>query len=117
MKIVKHPIFILLIVVASVVYLAKLFDLKLPNFISFYLNDLLCMPIVFSLCLEAIRALKKDNSLYVPIGAIVVVTLYYVFHFEWLLPKFHARYTADVIDVELYVIGAFLFFRFQKRLF
>lgn len=117
MKIIKHPVFILLIILASVVYFAKLFDLYLPNFISFYLNDLLCMPIILSICLAAIRKLKKDNTLYVPIRVIIVVTLYYIFHFEWLLPKFHPRYTADFIDIGFYIIGAFLFYRFQKYLF
>lgn len=117
MSILKHPIFIAIVTVATGVYLLELFEIKLPWIISNYLNDLLCMPLVLSLSLVIIRILKKDDKLYVPLVVVVIVTLYYAFHFEWLIPKFNARYTADAIDVALYSFGAFLFYRFQKQLF
>lgn len=117
MKILKHPIFILLVILASIVYTSNLLDWKLPHFIKFYLNDFLCMPIVLSICLASIRYLKNDNTIYVPIGVIIIITLYFSLHFEWLLPKFHERYTADFIDIGLYFLGALLFYKFQKYLF
>ncbi|WP_370390466.1 hypothetical protein [uncultured Winogradskyella sp.] len=117
MSILKNPIFISLFSLAVLVHLTKLFGFSLPNSLAFYLNDLLCMPIVLSLCLAAVRWLKKDGHIYIPWVAIILITLYYSFHFEWLLPKFMSRYTADLIDVGLYFVGALLFYVFQKRLF
>lgn len=117
MRILKHPVFIAISVLAVLIYLLKLLAFPMPKIISFYANDLLCMPIVLSICLALIRILKKDETLYVPLGIIGSITAYYAFHFEWLLPKFHHRYTADWIDVGLYIMGAFLFSKFQKRLF
>ncbi len=117
MKILKHPVFITLLSVALIVYLENLLGFAMPRLISHYLNDLLCMPIVLSVCLALIRHLKKDDTIYVPLIIIVLITLYYSFHFEWLLPQFYIRYTADSIDVVLYSIGALMFYIFQKKLF
>jgi len=117
MNIIKHPAFVFIIIVAAIIYAAKLMNVTLPKWTSFYLNDLLCMPIVLSLSLAAIRYLKKDDLLYIPPLAIILITAYYSFHFEWLLPQFNSRYTSDWIDVLLYVSGAGVFYAFQKRLF
>jgi len=75
------------------------------------------MPIILSLSLAAIRYLKKEDLLYIPPLAIFLITAYYSFHFEWLLPRFNVRYTSDWVDVLLYGIGSGLFYFFQKRLF
>lgn len=117
MSILKNPVFISLFSIAALVHLTKSFGFSLPNSVAFYLNDLLCMPIVLSLCLAAMRWLKKDQHIYMPWMAIILITLYYSFHFEWLLPRFMARYTADLTDVGLYFVGAIMFYVFQKWLF
>jgi len=117
MKILKRPLFLLMVLSALFIYVAKLSNLALPNWVSFYANDFLCMPIILSLCLATIRYWKKDKNLYMPVYAILLITAYYSFHFEWLVPQFYGRYTSDWVDVLLYVIGASLFYIFQKKLF
>jgi hypothetical protein len=117
MKIAKHPFLIGMICIATAVYVTSLLGFQLPHLISDYLNDLLCMPIVLSLCLAALRLMKKDNQIYITPSMIIVLTLYYAFHFEWLLPRYMVRYTSDAIDVLLYIIGAIVFYRIQKQLF
>ncbi|OBX24430.1 MULTISPECIES: hypothetical protein [Bizionia] len=117
MKILKHPIFFSSILVASFVYISQRLQVPLPNWIYFYLNDFLCMPIVLSLCLAIIRRLKKANNLYVPLLVVLGLTTYFVVYFEWFMPQISTRYTADIIDVGLYYLGAMLFFNVQKRLF
>lgn len=117
MSILKHPLVLAMAFVAIAVYLSGVFGFELPKTIRHYLNDLLCMPLVLSLSLAVIRILKKNNQLYVPFITVALVTLYYSLHFEWLLPKFNPRYTADAMDVVLYGFGAMLFYKFQKRLF
>lgn len=117
MSIVKHPLYIFLSVIAIIVYWCKMAGVSLPNWIYFYLSDLLCMPLVFSTCLAIVRVLKKNNTIYVPFGAIIALTVYYSVYFECFLPQYNQRYTADIIDVALYFLGAILFYSYQKHLF
>ncbi len=117
MKILKNHIFLILCFFAFLIYLANKFSLPLPNWVYFYVNDLLCMPIVLGLSLAILRFIKKTDSIYVPLGIILLMTAYYAFYFEWLMPQLHTRYTGDLIDVFLYFFGAILFFFFQKKLF
>lgn len=117
MKILKHPLFLGSILLASLLYGAKQFHIQLPNWMHFYLNDFLCMPIVLSICLMILRILKKTESLYVPFAPVLALSLYFAIHFEWLMPQFNQRYTGDFVDVILYFFSAMLFYVFQKRLF
>ncbi|WP_233487592.1 hypothetical protein [Winogradskyella epiphytica] len=102
---------------ATLIYSAQRLEFPLPNWVNFYINDFLCMPIVLGLCLAIIRLIKKTESLYVPLTVVLGLTVYFSIYFEWLMPKVNPRYTADPIDVVLYFSGALLFYKFQKRLF
>ena len=117
MKILKHPLFSIIAGIASAIYIANQFETQLPNWIFFYVNDFLCMPIVLSLCLAVLRIYKKTETLYVPLVVIMLLTTFFALYFEVFLPKTNARYTSDLMDVGLYFLGAFLFYRFQKKLF
>ena len=117
MKILKHPFFFISALIATLIYLAQRFQVSLPDWINFYVNDFLCMPIVLSLCLAIIRHLKQTENLYVPLLAVLGLTTYFALYFEWFMPQISTRYTADIIDVGLYYLGAMLFFKVQKRLF
>jgi hypothetical protein len=75
------------------------------------------MPIVLSLCLAVSRAMQKTDTLYVPPIVVIILTTYFTLHFEWLMPQISIRYTADIIDISLYYLGALLFYNFQKKLF
>ncbi|MFL0353062.1 hypothetical protein [Xanthomarina sp. GH4-25] len=117
MKIIKNPLLIAFCFIALFIYVASRLALPLPSWIYFYVNDFLCMPMVLSISLAALRFIKKTDAIYVPLSIVLVLTTYYAIYFEWLMPKLHPRYTKDVIDVSLYFLGAFLFFKFQKRFF
>ncbi|RCW93422.1 hypothetical protein DFQ08_101216 [Winogradskyella arenosi] len=117
MKILKHPLFLISIGISSVIYSVNRCEIPLPNWIYFYVNDFLCMPIVLSLCLAILRLYKKTEILYVPLGVIILLTTYFALYFETFLPKTNTRYTTDFIDVGLYFLGGFLFYKFQKKLF
>lgn len=117
MKILKHPLFYMSVLIASAIYLAQRFQLPIPNWISFYVNDFLCMPIVLSLCLALIRRIKNSETLYVPLTVVLALTTYFSLYFEWFMPQINTRYTTDFIDIILYFLGAGLFFYFQKKLF
>jgi len=117
MKVLKHPVFLLMCSIALFIYVAKLSNIILPTWLRFYANDFLCMPIILSVCLASIRYWKKNINLYIPGYVVFLVTAYYNFHFEWLAPQLFGRYTSDWVDVLLYAFGALLFYVFQKRLF
>lgn len=117
MKILKNHIFLILCFFALLIYLVNRFSLSLPNWVYFYVNDLLCMPIVLSFSLAILRFIKKTETIYVPLSIIFMLTTYYAIFFEWLMPQFNSRYTGDLIDVFLYYIGAILFYLFQKKWF
>ena len=89
-------------------------NLKLPDRILFYGNDFLCMPIVLSICLMAARSIKNAPGIYLSLISILSLTVFYALFFEAILPKTGSNYTADVVDVLMYFLGAFLFYFVQK---
>ncbi|OEY71625.1 hypothetical protein [Salegentibacter salarius] len=104
-------LFCLLFVALQTLYFL---EQPLPDFINFYLADFLCMPIVLSICLFTVQFLKKDKTLRLNLFTVLSVFVMYAIYFEVILPPLHWRYTADIIDVLLYLIGSFLFYLLQK---
>lgn len=111
----KKPIVWLIFITATVVYILQQFQFTLPPLINNYLNNLLCMPVVLTLCLIVLQFIKKNYRLTIPIFVIVSITVYYIVYFEWFLPKINSRYTADPLDAVLYITGAIAFYIMQKR--
>ncbi|WP_156101207.1 hypothetical protein [Salegentibacter sp. Hel_I_6] len=72
------------------------------------------MPIVLSICLFAVQYLKKDKNIRLNLITVFSVFLMYTIYFEVVLPPLHWRYTADIFDVFLYLIGSGLFYLLQK---
>ena len=96
------------------VYTAQRLSIDLPSPIDNYLNDLLCMPIVLKICQFAVRYIKSDSTIQIPIKIALTLTILYSVYFELLLPISNERYTGDWIDVCLYSLG-FLFFIWIER--
>ncbi len=82
-----------------------------------YANDLLCIPIVLSLIIWIIRQFRTKKEITIPPFAIAIVVVYYSIYFEYYLPKTNPRYTADMVDVLLYIAGGFLFYFIEKQNF
>lgn len=111
---IKRFYFPIVVGIAMLVYIAQQLSFSLPTLVNNYANDLLCMPIVLKICQYAVRSIKKDKQLQIPIKIAVTLTLMYALYFEILLPKFNARYTADWIDVALYGIGCLFFIGIER---
>lgn len=107
--------FIFSVVIGSIVYICEKFEILLPKFIRFYVNDFLIIPIVLYSSLFVIRILKNDKNLQLTLLQILYVCTLYVVIFEYWLPKFHPRYTSDFIDVCLYFFSGILFYFLQKK--
>ncbi len=102
-------------VLGLTIYMAQQLMIPLPWFANNYLNDLLCMPIVLKICQYAVRYIKKDKHITIPIKISFVLTMLYALYFELLLPKFSDRYTGDVIDILLYFIGLLFFLWIENQ--
>lgn len=102
------------VVLGTLVYTSDKLGLILPTYIRFYLNDFLILPIVLYAVLVTTRKLKGDASLQLSTIHIVYSCAMYALFFEYWLPTFHSRYTADLIDTLLYFISGCVFYHLQK---
>lgn len=115
MRILCNRYFLTLLLFGLLIYVSQKTGVVLPSFIRNYFNDLLILPIVLWIVLAFIREIKGKEFSVSWVVAIALATYYSLF-FEWYLPQFHSRYTADVYDVFCYFFGAFTFLLFQSKI-
>ncbi len=97
------------------IYICEVFGILLPKIIRFYVNDFLIIPIVLYLSLFVIQKLKRDSNIQLSLLNILYICLMYSVIFEYWLPKFHLRYTSDLVDVGLYFLSGFVFYYLQQN--
>ena len=85
------------------------------DFLNYYLNDFLAVPIVLQLVLVSFQLLYKNVNIYLGKNKILYTVIYISFFFELLLPYFSERYTGDWLDVIIYCLGGLAFFLLQKN--
>ncbi|TYP96466.1 hypothetical protein C7447_10732 [Tenacibaculum adriaticum] len=107
--------FIFSFVTGTAIYLASFYHFHLPDIIRFYVNDFLIIPIVLTISLITMQKLRNDINYTIPLSVVLYLCAMYAVLFEYFLPKFHLRYTADFIDVILYFLGGILFYYLQKK--
>lgn len=117
MRILLHPLLQCLLWISVIVYAYGWFNAPQPWWIRFYLNDLLCMPIVLSICLAVIRYLKSEGNYFLDGYKVMFMVVFYAIIFEWILPKSNERYTSDIWDIVCYAFGGFLFYVFQRKVY
>lgn len=108
-----HILFLNAVFIFLVINILNSFKFNLPTWITFYVNDFLCMPVVLTICLKILHYLKKDNTILLPLLPILSLSTFYAFYFEWYLPQERTRYTGDWVDVFMYFGGALLFYGVQ----
>jgi hypothetical protein len=92
----------------------RLLDLHRPEWVRFYLDDLLCIPLVLTVTLFILRIFYGPQvrlSWY----HVVFTVLYFSLAFEVFFPKFMSRYTGDWVDAVLYAVGGLIFYRFMNK--
>lgn len=92
----------------------RICEISAPNWIFFYLNDFLVIPIVGFICLHVFWFLKKDKTIRINTFLIFTLVVIYSVYFEVYLPKYSERYTADFWDVICYILGGITFYILQK---
>jgi hypothetical protein len=86
------------------------------GWLRWYLTDLLFVPAMSTFALIGVRWIKKDSSIRIAWRHVFLQVLIVSFYFEWYLPSYDSKYTADSWDVVMYIIGGFVFLWLQKRL-
>lgn len=106
--------FIFSLLTGTTVYILQYFSVPLPRVIRFYLNDFLIVPIVLYICLQILKWSKNNANYTLGLPIILYLCFLYSLLFEYIFPKYLARYTKDIVDVILYFASGFLFYYLQK---
>lgn len=104
----KHPFFIVSITLFTINYVVELAGYSIP-YVHAYLDDLLAMPVIFTIVLVLIRWGAKKTDFNYSWLHLLVGFAYVSINFEWILPNISQSYTADWIDVTLYALGTLLY--------
>jgi hypothetical protein len=97
------------------VHFFRLVNQPLPKLVNNYLTDFLCMPLILTICLAGVRYLKKIPNFKLSLPMILGMTTFYAVLFEWFLPLNNLQYHADLVDVALYFLGAFVYFLIWQK--
>lgn len=114
LKPVINPMFFLFCTIYLLVHIGRFLQLGFPIWLNGYLTDLLCMPMVLALSLVGVRWIKKIPDYILNIRLIIAMTIFYSVYFEMYLPSISSKYTADIIDVSMYFIGAIVYWFFYQ---
>jgi hypothetical protein len=82
------------------------------TFSTFYLDDLLCLPIILSL-IQYVQKKRYGPRFTLPLSHIVLSAVFFAVTFEMILPALSNHYTGDPLDAALYFIGGALFYGFN----
>ena len=114
MKKILFYYFLISLLTGTTIYFLQYFSVPLPKFIRFYVNDFLIIPIVLFICLQILKWSKNDKTYTLSFPIILYVCFMYSLLFEFIFPKYLARYTTDIIDILLYFASGFVFYYLQK---
>lgn len=111
MSVLKNPLFIISCLIFWInQYIERIQGLYIP-YVHAYLDDLLAMPVVLGITLQAFRWFHplKERFIFSKTHVIIAV-FYFSLIFEVILPMKSSTYTRDWWDVLCYAIGAAAFY-------
>ncbi len=106
--------FIFSLIIGTLIYYAQKKAIQLPSIINNYVNDFLIIPIILIPSLFILQWSKGDKNYKISAWVILYICVFYALFFEYIIPQYHSRYTADLIDVILYFAGGFVFYSLQN---
>lgn len=111
MRKILYP-FIVLDIIGLSVYVMQKCGIRLPLFVNNHLNDLLIVPINL-FAVQLLWCVLTGTTVFLRLGIVATCALFYSIFFEYMLPQFNSRYTADWWDVLCYLSGGLLFWFYQ----
>ncbi|MCG1035630.1 hypothetical protein [Polaribacter sargassicola] len=106
--------FLFSLLAGTTIYFLQYFSVPIPQIIRFYVNDFLIIPITLYPCLQILKWSKNDKNYTLSLAIILYLCFLYSILFEFIFPKYLARYTKDYLDVILYFASGFVFYFLQK---
>jgi len=98
-----------------IVYSARRLGHPIPG-INGYIDDLIAIPVISNLGLWFQRQSVIRNNYYVLAPwQVAFIVLYVTIVFEALLPALSKTYTADWVDIILYIFGGLFFYKMMNR--
>jgi hypothetical protein len=80
-----------------------------------YLDDILAMPIILFIARFCLRIIYQNPKLLLDNTLIILGFLFISVAFEWILPIYISKLTADIWDVFCYLIGTIGFWFFFSK--
>lgn len=114
-KLLFHPLIVIGVFLYASVHILRSFRIYIPHFINGYLTDIICIPIVLTLCITTIRLVKKDPNYWPTAEATLSLTFLFCILFELILPKINSVFTSDPGDILSYFIGLFIYYMLIHR--
>ena len=115
MKTLLNPWFLAGCVTWLIVIILRKSGHPLP-YLNGYITDAFAIPVIANLGLWFQRVfIYKSNYYVLSAWHVVFIVLYVTVVFEGLLPWLSVKYTADSIDVVLYVIGGVFFYLVMNK--
>ena len=106
---IKNIYFLLFSIIYLLIKTLQLSGVDIP-IVHDYFADLLCIPIVLSICLALLQLLySKYKYRRLELSKVVFAVIYVAIVFELFLPFYSSTYTGDIIDVAAYCIGGVIF--------
>ena len=98
-----------------IVFTGRNLGMTIPYFNN-YVTDLLAVPVIANLGLAFQRGfVEKSGSWCFKPGHLIFITAYTSLVFEFILPKYSDNYTADLMDVVMYITGGLFFWKIMNR--
>ncbi|SDG61271.1 hypothetical protein SAMN05421827_108167 [Pedobacter terrae] len=101
--------------VGILVYVGNRLDYVFPTWIQFYLNDLLIVPITAILARRAMQKIFRLSFYRLQIWQIIFIVFFYAVLFEAIMPLINERYTADWLDVSMYIAGGVFYQKILEK--
>jgi len=115
MKTLRNPWFIACFVSWAVIIAARKMGHPIP-YLNGYTGDICCIPVIANLGLWFQRIFIIKNNYYVlSAGRVAFIVIYVSIVFEGLLPWLSKTYTADWLDVFLYILGGLFFYEVMNK--
>lgn len=114
MKLLKHPLFLGSALLTTAHGVAERMKFNIP-YISSYLDDLACFPVVLTLGLAFLRRITGSPNYILSREQVILAVVYFSVMFEGVLPGISENYTRDPLDIIAYSAGAFLFAKYINR--
>lgn len=115
MKLLLRPYFVLFVGLYILIRLLRHLEFYIPETINSHLTDFLFIPILLTVSLVGVRAIKRDQKIKLTDGMIVVTTVLVSIMFEAVMPSRSSLFVKDYWDIAAYGLGALFFYWLQKK--